>query len=110
MLTNVKALLLPVIFFPLSAAVLSFSFYYLLHTNKVHSVFAGQRDPSSGNLLGIQIFPTYIPELKTPNEDIRILVLENFLREYKSPLAPYAHELVKQADVYGLDYALLPAI
>ncbi len=46
----------------------------------------------------------------SPDEDIRIKVLERFLADYNSPLTHYSEELVKQADLWGLDYALLPSI
>lgn len=36
--------------------------------------------------------------------------LENFLRFYESPLAPYASYFIKMADRYLLDWKLLPAI
>lgn len=43
-------------------------------------------------------------------EDIRILALQKFLKKYNSLLYEHAFELVRQADMWGLDYALLPAI
>lgn len=46
----------------------------------------------------------------SPSHDIRILVLKKFLKDYRSPLFDQAEELVKQADNFGLDYTLLPAI
>lgn len=58
------------------------------------------------------VFPTYTSsEIKiSPHQDIRIFVLKKFLKDYRSPLFDYSEELVKQADIFGLDYALLPAI
>lgn len=46
----------------------------------------------------------------TPTADIRIVTLRNFLTKYNSPLVQSADYLVEQADLWGLDYALLPAI
>ena len=45
-----------------------------------------------------------------PSEDIRAVVLKEFFRVYPSPLVDFVEVLVKQADIWGLDYALLPAI
>lgn len=42
--------------------------------------------------------------------DARTLLLELFLRQHASPMAPYAALIVAQADKYDYDYRLLPAI
>jgi len=42
--------------------------------------------------------------------DARTLLLESFLKNYGSPMTPYADLLVQQADKYGFDFRLLPAI
>lgn len=43
-------------------------------------------------------------------EDNRVKILKNFLLEYNSPLAEYAHIFVKEADKNGLDWRLLVSI
>lgn len=43
-------------------------------------------------------------------KDARIDVLKKFFSQYKSPLEPYAQNVVSTADSYGLDYRLIPAI
>src|SRR3989344_4050885 len=43
-------------------------------------------------------------------KDARVEIVEQFLTRYGSPLEPYANNLVSNADTYGLDYRLLPAI
>lgn len=43
-------------------------------------------------------------------KDARIAAVKSFFSFYKSALTPYADEIVKAADKYGLDYKLLPAI
>lgn len=48
--------------------------------------------------------------LTANDKDARIVAVKNFFSYYKSSLTPYADEIVKAADKYGLDYALLPAI
>lgn len=37
-------------------------------------------------------------------------ILKKFLLSYHSPLAPYADDLVRAADKYGIDWRLVPAI
>ncbi len=56
--------------------------------------------PSSENLLGDSII----------SKDARIEILRQFFEKYKSPLELYAQNMVQDADKYGLDYRLLPAI
>lgn len=42
--------------------------------------------------------------------DNRVAILQKYLEKNDSPLAPYASTFVAQADLYGLDYRLLPSI
>jgi hypothetical protein len=42
--------------------------------------------------------------------DFRVENLRNYLEKFNSPLAPYAKDLVANADENGLDYRLVPAI
>lgn len=43
-------------------------------------------------------------------EDRRVARLETFLAHYHSPLQGHAKHFVAMADVYGLDYRLLPVV
>lgn len=42
--------------------------------------------------------------------DARVLLLSEFLKKHTSPMAPYADTFVSEADRYGIDFRLLPAI
>lgn len=42
--------------------------------------------------------------------DQRVVRLKSFLESYNSPLAPYAFEFVTYADLYDIDWRLVPAI
>ncbi len=42
--------------------------------------------------------------------DSRALLLESFLRQYKSPMAPFAGTIVAEADRFGIDFRLVPSI
>jgi len=50
---------------------------------------------------------TYIIEARTIDKEE---VLEKFFDKYKSPLKPYAKDFVKVAEMYNMDYRLLPSI
>ncbi len=43
-------------------------------------------------------------------KDARTEIIRQFFEKYKSPLAPFAQNVVEDAEKYGLDYRLLPAI
>ncbi|OGG02609.1 hypothetical protein A2W14_06150 [Candidatus Gottesmanbacteria bacterium RBG_16_37_8] len=49
-------------------------------------------------------------EFKLPDTDARVTVLKKFFATYRSPLIDVAEEIVYQSDLYGIDYALIPAI
>ena len=49
-------------------------------------------------------------QLKTEVFDYRVYTLRKFLSGFNSPLTPYSPEFVKQADLYGVDYRIVPAI
>ena len=43
-------------------------------------------------------------------EDARIEMVRQFFAKYKSPLEPFAQDVISSADEYGLDFRLIPAI
>lgn len=47
---------------------------------------------------------------KTVSQDIRIITLRKFLTNINSPLINNVEDIVNYADIYSLDYALVPAI
>lgn len=49
-------------------------------------------------------------EISIGSSDARSVIVANFLKAHKSPLSKYAAELVATADMYKLDFRLLPAI
>lgn len=42
--------------------------------------------------------------------DYRVYTLRKFLGKFDSPLTPYSAEFIAQADYYGIDYRIVPAI
>jgi hypothetical protein len=57
---------------------------------------------SSAQLLTIQ--------RESVSPDFRVISLKKYLDKHKSPLAPYAHVFVREADKNGIDWRLVPAI
>lgn len=56
-------------------------------------------------------FPTSsLPKNVLPDQDVRITVLQKFFQIYKSPLSEFVEDIIKQADLNGIDYSLIPAI
>jgi hypothetical protein len=53
---------------------------------------------------------TYTPNLKQIGFDSRVKILTSFLKQYNSPLTPYAANFVELADKYNLDWKLVAAI
>ena len=51
-----------------------------------------------------------IPSIESSVRISRIETLEAFFKRYNSPLEEFATDIVDNADKYGLDYRLLPAI
>ncbi|MBI2430529.1 MAG: hypothetical protein HYV39_00755 [Candidatus Levybacteria bacterium] len=43
-------------------------------------------------------------------KDARVEIIRQFFAKYKSPLEPYAEDVVTHADAFGLDFRLIPSI
>lgn len=107
-----RKIILSISFFAFTPILLFASIFYLLFlsyssgfrnglTNQVLNrgvAFAAL--PSAENVLGDSII----------SKDARIEIVRQFFARYNSPLEPFASNIVEDADKYGLDYKLLPAI
>lgn len=51
-----------------------------------------------------------IPIEEVTQEDARVEMIRQFFAKYKSPLEPYAQNVVSSAEKYNLDFRLIPAI
>lgn len=49
-------------------------------------------------------------QITPPVFDYRVYSLRKFLDKNRSPLTPYSREFIAQADYYGLDWRIVPAI
>lgn len=72
-------------------------------------IFQVSRDIRAEELFKVNANIT-LPANISPSQDIRITTLQKFLYQLRSPLLENAEDIVKYADLYGLDYALVPAI
>lgn len=84
-------------------------FFFLAYDSGTNKGHVGQKPnrrvafaalPSMENVLGNSI--TF--------KDARIEIVRQFFAKYKSPLEPFASNIIQEADRYNLDFRLLPAI
>lgn len=74
---------------------------------------------NAANVLGAsdtQINYAALPEIFSMSsgniisKDARLEMVRQFFSRYNSPLEPYAKDVIEAADLYGLDFRLIPAI
>ncbi len=89
----------------LTAALLS----TLFSSNELHKTLIYDSDVQKPKY---QALPEKVKEVTTTatTEDGRVGALERFFAGYESPLEPHAQLIVDEADKYGMDYRLVPAI
>jgi hypothetical protein len=118
----VRKVLLVLSWFPLSVTVLIIFLYYL-NTMSV-SVLAKNNDPKPYYNYDISSSAQYEvePGVAVAGEtaqvlsatvtagDARNLLLSTFLEKHDSPMAPFADDIVKEADLNNIDFKLVPAI
>lgn len=107
-----RKIILSVSFFALTPILLFASIIYYLFISYDYKIHNGQINqnlnqrvafaalPSAENVLGDSII----------SKDARIEMVRQFFAKYKSPLEPFASNIVQEADKYALDFRLLPAI
>src|SRR3989338_5981741 len=97
------------IFTPILILVSIFYSLFLSYDYKIHHSSISQ---NSNNRVAFAALPTNENVLGDiiNFKDARIEIIRQFFEKYKSPLEPFAKNIVEDADKYGLDYRLLPAI
>lgn len=94
--------------------VLTLSWYIVSSLLLIFSLFFLFYQPISGADKAVSFTPLIevnnLVLASQPTDDIRILTLMRFFQDYQSPLIAEAEDLVKQADLWGIDYTLIPAI
>lgn len=78
----------------------------------LYKSYLKDKNEKSEHLLAYAALPTidsnFSAEIITT--DGRVEAIRQFLASYESPLEPYAKNIVEDADKYGLNFRLLPAI
>lgn len=72
-------------------------------------------DTNSKSSPGLQIYAALpdnpgVVESKIVGADARVIILQQYLESFNSPLAPYSKKIVQEADKNGIDFRLLVAI
>lgn len=107
-----KAIILIPLWLVIYTLIVTFSFSEL--TQKKYFNFPPQTDENYNfkdkmpllNVQGTQSQKVYANQ----SRDIRVETLKKFFSDINSPLKDHSEEIVRQADINGIDYALVPAI
>lgn len=108
-----KLLILSILWFPIVLIIVFLSLSTLLNNqeSKYEKQLTTHKSKLQGDYLGTSLYdPSILSANQIPNQDARIIVLKKFLKQFNSPLINYVEDIIKQSDVYGIDYALIPAI
>lgn len=98
-------LLAPITFFTILIYLL-----YSLHQNSPESQTLDHASTAKGVAYASLPSVFSISKERIEQKDARVELVRQFLTRYRSPLKPYAQDIVASGDLYGLDYRLLPAI
>lgn len=103
-----RKFILPSIFFLLTPLVLILSLSLLSYADKGKAIRLTSQTPK----VAYAALPRASGTLKmsVTSEDMRITVVRDFFKQYKSVLTPYARDVITAADKYDIDYRLIPAI
>lgn len=106
-------------FFTITPLTILTSVFTLRLVSNIHKDQASQKDTLTSSLTmpryGSRVYaalPDTTGEVKgaATAADGRVEIIRQYLEGYKSPLLPYAQNLVDTAEIYGLDFRLLVAI
>ena len=107
-----RKIILPTSFFIFTPILILVSIFYSLFLSYDYKVHHNAITYTSNNRVAFAALPTN-ENVFGDNiifKDARIEIVRQFLEKYKSPLVSFAKNIVEDADKYGLDYRLLPAI
>ena len=104
-----KLFILSLFWFPTTVILLTLSVLTLLNFERYQSFF-GNKTVKREIIYFDNQGKLNLTTSRIPSQDARIAILKKFLNEYKSPLIEAVDDIIRQSDIYGLDYALIPAI
>jgi hypothetical protein len=112
MCIQMRKILLSTSFFIFTPILLFVSIFYLLFLSYSSSSRNPQLSQNSGHGVAFAALPSAENVLADTivAKDARIEMLRQFFAKYKSPLEPFASNVVEQADKYNLDFRLIPSI
>ena len=107
-----RKVILSTSFFIFTPILLLVSIIYYLFLSYNFSVHNGLISQSSNQKVAFAALPPVENVLGDSiiSKDARIEMIRQFFAKYKSPLEPFATNIVEQADKYSLDFRLLPSI
>ncbi|MFC1625422.1 hypothetical protein ACFL1Q_00050 [Patescibacteria group bacterium] len=113
-----KGFILSAIFFTIAPITLGVSLYSLFSINLSQAkpeVLAYETTSDDSIEKGVRVYaslPSSFPSFSgyAESSDARTEIIKNYLKENRSPLEPYAYQIVESADRYDLDYRLITAI
>ena len=105
-----KKLILFSIWFPLNFSLLTLSLLLLFKYQSSDLSLTSTKYAFAQDLIQTSPSPILLAANISPQDDIRVTALTKFLKKYDSPLTDVSSYLVTQADRWGLDYTLIPAI
>lgn len=97
-------------FTPVVLFVLIFYTLYYYHEHTLSHKPSAQVLNFNGNFDALPDSTNNTATIDVDTKDARVPALEEFFKRHKSPLEPYAKDIVTTADKYDIDYRLLPAI
>lgn len=104
--------ILALLFLTVGPLTLGISFFYLLNYQPIPptSPQAAAQYATGGQLFAA--LPRQTGEVKGEvlGADARPVIIEKYLQKYRSPLLPYANQLLAAAEKYNVDYRLIVAI
>lgn len=103
-----KKVILSAAFFLLTPLVLILSLSLLSYSHKENGLNLSAKAPK----VAYAALPKASGTLKMniASEDMRITIVRDFFKKYKSALVPHADDVIAAADKYEIDYRLIPAI
>jgi len=112
-----RRFLLVWLWFPVTITTLLTSFFLLSQYSQVREIEALAKNTVREHYLdnGYQMYaslPSVLGSFSSAlrSGDARPEILRLYLQKYQSPLLPYAEEIVRLSDEYGLDFRLIVAI
>jgi len=105
-----RKVILLLVFWTLTPVALGVSLFVLIQLQQPTQAKEYPHFVSNGQLYAA--LPAEVGSVRATIEtdDARPVIIDQYLRKFNSPLAPYAHFLFQMSEKYGLDYRLMIAI